>query len=163
MVLKPDRDPCAWMADPQAKIRKIEADLLDQDIKLFPATKTGERARLLWLRLKPQLLRGDAVETTVSALHLDLHREELKRARGVLVEMGLIKPRSDGRYILGSLGPCGRIDELIRDEFLNLKFLEGVVVALAAITKSKTRRKGSTRHASQTSAAHRNRVRRGFS
>jgi hypothetical protein len=133
VVPPPDRDPPAWMADSRSKIREIEANLTDQGIKLFPATKTGERAQLLWLRLKPQLLRGDAVETTVSALHLDLHREELKRARVVLVEMGLIKPRVDGRYVLGSLGPCGRIDELIRDEFLNLKLLESLVILLASI------------------------------
>jgi hypothetical protein len=54
----------------------------------------------------------------------------------VLVEMNLIKPRADGRYGLGSFGPCGRIDELIREQFFDLKLLEGVVVALRAIAKS---------------------------
>jgi hypothetical protein len=38
------------------EIREIEADLLDRGIKLFPATRTGERARLLWRRIKPRLL-----------------------------------------------------------------------------------------------------------
>jgi len=113
--------------------RRIETDLVEQGVKLFPATKTGERARELWRQIKPDLLHGRAIEITRSALRLDLHREELKRARALLEEMSLIKPRSEGRYVLGDVGPCGAIDELIRDEFLNLKVLESLVILLASM------------------------------
>jgi len=138
MVSMPDRDPFAWIAKSRAEIRDIGDDLLGQGVKLYPATETGRRARFIWQRIKSQLIRGGAVQVTVSALSLGLHREELRRAKMVLVEMGLIKPRGDGLYVLGSLGPCPRIDELIREDFFILKSVEEVVVALAAITKSKT-------------------------
>jgi hypothetical protein len=119
--------------------RKIKVDLLDQGIMLFPTTRTGERARSLWLQIKPRLLRGDAVEITTSALKLTCHREELKRARMILLDMGLIKPRDDGRYVLGRLGPFSKIDELLRDEFFFLKLAEAALIALRAIMpKSKT-------------------------
>ena len=81
VVLMPDRDEAAWTTEPRTTIRKIETDLLDQGVKLFPVNKTGARARELWRRIKPDLLRGRAIEITCSALGLDLHREELKRAR----------------------------------------------------------------------------------
>jgi hypothetical protein len=121
-----------------ARHRKIEADLVDQEIKFYPPTTAGERARTLWRQIKERLLGGAAVEPTASALKLDWHREELRRARAILIEMGLVRPTADGRYVLGHLGPFSRIDELIRDEFFWLKQLEMVVVATAAITKSKT-------------------------
>ena len=47
--------------------------------------------------------------------------------------MELIVPRADGRYVLGRLGPFSRIDELIRDHYLDLKLMEGVMIALSAI------------------------------
>jgi hypothetical protein len=123
-------------------IGRAEADLLDQGVKLYPRTRTGERARSLWLQIKRRLLRGAAVEITASALGLAWHRQGLKRAREVLVEMGLIKPRADGCYVLGPLGPFSMIDKLIREQFFDLKLLEEVVVALSEITsKSKTRGK----------------------
>ena len=60
----------------------------------------------------------------------------------ILVDMGLIKPTADGRFVLGPLGPHSRIDELIRDQFFDFKLLEGVVVELSAIMqKSKTQGK----------------------
>jgi hypothetical protein len=127
-------------SDMQRRFRHIEADLTDQGIKFYPPTTAGERARTLWRHVKQQLLRGAAVEITASALRLDWHREELRRAKSILIEMELIKPRVDGRYVIGRLGPFSKIDELIRDQYLDLKLLEDVVLALAAITgKSKTR------------------------
>lgn len=85
-------------------------------------------------------MRGDAVEITNSALKLNWHREELRRARAVLISMDLLKPRADGRYVLGRLGPFGKIDELIRDEFFFLKLAEEAMIALSAIMgKSKIR------------------------
>jgi hypothetical protein len=118
-------------------IRKIETELHDQGVKLFPSTRTGDRARDLWHRIRPALLRGKAIEITCLSLRLDLHREELKRAKMVLEEMGLIQRRAGGRYVLGDVGPCGAIDELIRNEFLNLKVLESLVILLASIGKQK--------------------------
>lgn len=92
------------------------------------------------------------VEITASALKLDWHREELRRARTILIEMGLIRPRADGRYVLGSLGPFAKIDELIRDQYLDLKLLEDVVLATGAImAKSKTQERSSSSSASQMS------------
>ena len=64
------------------------------------------------------------------------HREELKRARQVLAEMGLIRRRTDGLYVLGRYE---WLDEEVRDRFLELKALEEVMVALSGVkTKSKT-------------------------
>ena len=140
-----NHSPSCWsgvLAEAREMIRGVEADLHDQEIKLYPSTKTGERARSLWRKIKPRLLRGGAVEITTSVLRLKLHREELRRARTILVDMGLIKPTADGRFVLGPLGPHSRIDELIRDQFFDLKLLEGVVVGLSAIMqKSKTQGK----------------------
>ena len=144
----------AQIARSLQKIREIEADLHDQGIKLYPPTTAGERARTLWRLIKQRLLRGAAVEITASALKLYWHREELRRARAILIDMELIKPRADGRYVLGRLGPFSRIDELIRDQYLDLKLLEEVVVALDAITgKSKTHERPRPSSASQRSAA----------
>src|SRR6202795_1223804 len=98
-----------WTADRRAEVRELEADLLNQGIKLFPTTKTGERARILWMRLRKHLLRGGSVEISPSALGLNWHRQEMKRVREVLVGMELIRPRSDGRYVLGRYD---RLDEL---------------------------------------------------
>ena len=125
-----------FLSDTKNQLQKIAADLLDQEIKLYPATRAGGHARSLWRQIKERLLRGAAVEITASALKLDWHREELRRAKAVLITMELIKPRGDGLYVLGSLGPFSRIDELIREEFFWLTQLEMVVVAIAAITKS---------------------------
>ena len=138
------------LSDMQKRFRTIEADLTDQGIKFYPPTTAGERARTLWRHVKQRLLRGAAVEITVSSLKLDLHREELRRARTILTDMELIKPRADGRYVLGRLGPFSKIDELIRDEYLDLKLAEEVVVALSAIMrKSKTHERPRPSSASQ--------------
>ena len=112
--------PLMTVARDLEKIREIEADLRDQDIKFYPPTTAGGRARTLWRLIKQRLLRGAAVEITTSALKLKWHREELRRARLILISMELIKPRADGRYVLGRLGPFGKIDELIRDQYLDL-------------------------------------------
>jgi len=138
------------LSDMQKRFRKIETDLIEQGIKLYPPTTSGERARTLWRRIKEQLLRGAAVEVTASSLKLKWHREELRRARMVLIDMELIKSRADGRYVLGQLGPFSRIDELIRDQYFDLKLLEDVVIDIVAITrKSKTQERGSPSSASQ--------------
>ena len=136
------------------KNREIEADLRDQGIKFYPTTTAGERARTLWRRIKQRLLRGTAAEITISALKLDWHREELRRAKMILIDMELIKPRADGRYMLGQLGPFGRIDDLIRDQYLDLKLLEDIVLALSAIGgKSKTHERPRSSRPSQNSGA----------
>ena len=68
--------------------------------------------------------------------------------------MELIKPRADGRYVLGQLGPFSRIDDLIRDQYLDLKLLEDVVLALSAIGgKSKTHERPRPSSTSQDSDA----------
>jgi hypothetical protein len=140
------------LSDIRGRHRKIYADLLDQKIKLYHATTVGERARALWRLINQRLLHGEGVEITVSALKLDWHREELRRAKAVLADMQLIEERADGRYLLGPLGPFSKIDELIRDQHLDLKLLERAVVAIAAITaKSKTRRRRRPPASSQNS------------
>jgi hypothetical protein len=146
------RNSFASIAEERKKIRRIETDLVDQGIKFFPATEPGGRARSLWNQIRPSLLRGGAVEITAFALGLKWHRQELKRARDILVEMALIRSREDGRFVLGRIGPFSAIDELIREEFFLLKILEGVAVAIAAITKSKTQKKRRRLVASQNSA-----------
>ena len=40
----------------RAKIRNVEADLHDQGVSLFPASRDGHRAWLLWHHIKPHLL-----------------------------------------------------------------------------------------------------------
>jgi hypothetical protein len=143
-----------FVSDTKKQLRKIETDLLDQEIKLYPATMAGEHARILWRHIKLRLLRGAAVEITVSALRLHWHREQLRRAKAILIDMELIKASPDGRYVLGQLGPFSKIDELIRDQYFDLKLLEDVVVALSAITgKSKTHERPRPSSASQKSGA----------
>jgi hypothetical protein len=137
-----------FLTDTKKQLRKLEADLLDQGIKFYPGTKAGDRARTLWLLIKLRLLRGVPIRITISALGLDWHREELKRARSILVEMELIKRRDDGGYVLGPLGPYSRIDEVIREEFFVLKLLEDAVIAVCSITKSKTREEARPSQAS---------------
>lgn len=132
------------VAEVQAKTCEIEADLLDQGIEVYPATPTGDRARELWIKIRPELIRGGGVKVTISALGLGWHREQLKRARATLIDMGLIKPRTDGRYVLGPQRRHSRVDDLIREEFFALKLLVGVLIALEALAgKSKTQGKRS--------------------
>lgn len=151
-IKNPDYDKFCF--ETKEQLRKIEADLLDQNVKLYPATEAGERARTLWRRIKQQLLRGTAVDITASALKLNWHREELRRARAVLIDMELIKLRGDGRYVVGRLGPFSNIDELIRDEYLFLRLAHEAVVALSApLPKSKTHKRPRQSSASQTSGA----------
>jgi hypothetical protein len=88
---------------------------------------------------KGQRNSPQAIEMTPSGLALDWHRQELKRARDILVEMGLIRQRADGRFVLGRHDP---IDELVRDQFLELQLIKGVAVALTGLMpKSKTRKR----------------------
>ena len=120
-------------------VQQLEADLLGQGLSLFPATKAGIQAQRLWKKVKLDIGRGLAIEVTVSALGLDWHRQELKRARDILVEMGLIWQRADGRYVLGQYD---QLDELVRDKFLDLKLLEEVAVSLGRLMhKSKTQKR----------------------
>jgi hypothetical protein len=116
-----------WMNDLRDKIRELEADLQDQGLKLFPNTRAGHDAQVLWRRIKQHLFRGGAVQITASALRLSWHREELRRARNVLIGMELIKRRSDDLYVLGRYD---QLDALVRDRFLELRAVEAVMVAL---------------------------------
>jgi hypothetical protein len=121
------------------RIREVEANLRDQGLKLFPKTRAGQHAQALWHRITPHLLLGGAVQITASVLKLEWHREELRRARNVLVTMGLIKRRTDGSFVLGKYD---WLDEEVRDRFSELKVVEEVLVALASLMpKSKTRKR----------------------
>jgi hypothetical protein len=73
------------------QIRGIEADLRGQGVTMFPPTTSGIRAEQLWQKARATLLRGQAIEMTLCGLGLGWHRQELKRARDILVEMGLIR------------------------------------------------------------------------
>jgi hypothetical protein len=118
------------------KIRELETDLRGQGIALFPNTRSGQHAELLWRKIKQHLLRGGAVHITTSILKLEWHREELRRARNVLVEMELIKSRIDGLYVLGRYD---WLDQEVRDRFFELKLAEALLVGLSAfVPKSKT-------------------------
>jgi hypothetical protein len=108
-------------------LKRLEVDLADQGVALFASTAVGHRAYVLWRRLRQHLLHGGSVQITPSALGLTWHRQELKRARDVLVEMGL------GRY--------DPLDELARERFLEVKLVEGVLAALGGLMgKSNTRK-----------------------
>jgi hypothetical protein len=124
------------MRDLSDKIRELEADLHDQRLKLFPNTRAGHHAQVLWRKIKQHLFRGGAVQITTSTFGLSWHREELRRARNVLIQMELIKRRSDGFYVLGRYD---WLEEEVREQFSDLKIVEEVLVALSSIgTKSKT-------------------------
>src|ERR1043165_7282331 len=101
-MIEPDEDTIClgWIAETRDKIRTVEADLRDQGLKLFPNTRAGHHAQLLWRMIKQHLFRGGAVQISGSVLTLDCHREELRRARQVLVEIELIRRRPDGLYVL---------------------------------------------------------------
>jgi predicted nuclease with RNAse H fold len=134
-----DWDKPLSTAKAREKVRQLEADLLDQGIKLFPKTKAGVRAHALWRKIRLHLIRGGSVEITPSALSVSWHTQELKRARDVLVELELIRPRSDGHFVLERYD---RLDELVRERFMDLKLLESVLVALSGVVqKSKTQKK----------------------
>jgi hypothetical protein len=131
--------PSGGTADLREHVRQLEADLADQGVALYPNTAVGQRAHSLWCKIRPHLLRGGAVYVTCSTLNLGWHREELRRARNVLVQMGLIRPRVDGLYVLGRYD---RLDELARDQFLELQTLDSVMVGLSGLmAKSKTQKR----------------------
>jgi hypothetical protein len=126
----------ALMTDLHEKIRKLETDLREQGIALFPNTRSGQHAELLWRKIKRHLFRGGAVQIRRGVLKLDLHREELRRARSVLIQMELIKSRIDGLYVLGRYD---WLDQEVRDRFFELKLAEALLVYLSAfVPKSKT-------------------------
>jgi hypothetical protein len=120
------------------QVRQLEADLTGQGVALFASTAVGRRAHALWRKIRPHLLRGGSVDISPSALGLSWHRMELKRARDILLQMGLVRPQSDGRYALGTYDP----DELAREAFLDLRLMEGVLGALGGLMgKSKTQKR----------------------
>jgi hypothetical protein len=131
----PDPSP-EWIGVMRDKIHELEADLGDQGLKLFPNTRSGQHAYHLWRRIRHHLFRGGAVQITASVLKFHWHREEIRRARNVLIEMELIRRRTDGLYVLGRYD---WLDEEVREQFSDLKIVEEVLVALSSIvTKSKT-------------------------
>jgi hypothetical protein len=83
------------------KIKQLETDLAEQGVALFPSTAVGQRAHSLWCKIRPHLLRGGSIDVKCSNLKLAWHREELRRARSLLVGLQLIRPRADGLYVLG--------------------------------------------------------------
>jgi len=48
------------MTDLRYKIRELEADLHQQGVKLFPNTRAGHDAQVLWRKIKQHLFRGGA-------------------------------------------------------------------------------------------------------
>jgi hypothetical protein len=58
------------------------------------------------------------------------HREELRRARNVLIEMELIKRRTDGLHVLGHYDS---LDEELRERFSELKMVEDVMITLSGL------------------------------
>jgi hypothetical protein len=125
-----------WVADTRDNIRNLEANLLDQGVKLFPSGRSGQHAELLWHKIKRHLFTGGALQIRAGVLKLDWHREELRRARKILVEMGLIQVMPGGLYKLKNYD---WLDEELRERFSELKMVEEVLVALSSIgTKSKT-------------------------
>jgi hypothetical protein len=102
------------LTDLREKIRAVQTRLLDEGVRLFPSARAGHHAQLLWRKIKQHLLRGGAVQITASVLKMDWHREELRRARNVLIEMELIRRRSDGLY---ALGRYDWLDEEVREQF----------------------------------------------
>jgi hypothetical protein len=90
--------------------------------------------------IKPRLRRGAAVELTSSALKLGWHREHLRRARTILVRMGLIKSTPDGRFVCICTGLLAEMDEEIREQIYCMRLLRDAAAVYAEfITMSKTR------------------------
>jgi hypothetical protein len=132
-----EKDVSLSTAAAHDQVRQLEVGLLDQGIALFPSTKAGELARALWKKIRT---RVGLIEISPSTVGLSWHRMELKRARDILVEMGLIRRTSDGLYVVGH---CDPLDELARERFLDLKLLESVLVALSGLTGKSNTRKSS--------------------
>jgi hypothetical protein len=114
-------------------MKKIEDDLRDQGVSLFPPSMDGARATYLWHRVKVPLVRGNAIEITKSALRLDWHREQLRRAKATLLRMGLIKPTRDGRFVCGTRGPLAETDDDIREQFFCMRLLQEAAKALGEL------------------------------
>jgi len=134
-----DQDDSFSTAATREAVKQVEADLLDEGIGLFPNTQGGVHAHLLWHRISEPLFRGAGVQIAISVLGLGWHRQELKRARDILVKMELIRPRPDG---LHELGRYDSLDEEVRERFVELRAIEKVMTSFGDIMrKSKTHRK----------------------
>jgi hypothetical protein len=131
-----------WVREVRNNIREVRGDLTNHGLKLFPATQAGLHAHLLWCHIRQRLFLGGTIGITLSALQLRWHRQELKRARDILVEMELIRPRPDGLYVLGRYA---RLDDEVRERFVELRAIEKVMVSFDGIMgKSKTHRRPRT-------------------
>jgi len=124
-----------WPADlakHSRNIRQAEADLLREGVKPFPITQPGLDAYKLWHLIKPRLLRGLSLELTPTNLRVDWHRQKLKRARDVLVDLELIRPTQNGSYVLGRYS---RLDDLTREGLLDVHIVREVHLILGTLLK----------------------------
>jgi hypothetical protein len=82
--------PCwsADLAEPWEKTRQFEAELLQDGVKPYPISQSGLDAYNLWKLIKSRLFRGLSLELSPTELKLSWHRQRLKRARCVLMDMG---------------------------------------------------------------------------
>ena len=119
-----------------ATIQRVEADLLEEGVKPFPISQAGLSAYHLWNFIKQRLFRGVSLELTPTELKLAWHRQQLKRARGVLLDMGLIRQTEDDRYVLDRYS---FMDDLTREELLNVHLMREANLILGRLMpKSKT-------------------------
>jgi hypothetical protein len=140
--------PCcsAELTSRWATMQRVEYDLLEEGVKPFPISQAGLSAYHLWNLIIQRLLRGVLLELTLTELKLPWHRQKLKRARDELLDMGLIRQTDDGRYVLGRYS---RMDDLTREELLNVHLMREVNLILGSLMpKSKTQkaRRSSPRH-----------------
>lgn len=111
-------------------MQRVEADLLREGVKPFPVNQAGLDAYNLWHLIKKRLFCGTSLELTPAELRLAWHRQRLRRARGVLLEMELIRRTESGHYVLGRY--C-RMDDLTREELLNLHLMREVNLILGSL------------------------------
>jgi len=129
----------ADLAEHSKSIQQAEADLLREGVKPFPITQPGLDAYKLWHLIKQRLLRGLSLELTPTKLRLDWHRQKLKRARDVLVDLELIRQTQNGRYVLGRYN---RLDDIMREDLLSVHAAREVWLMMGRLIQSqKPRRK----------------------
>ena len=121
--MSPNLSPGEIQADSKPQNAEEMATHLTNDlrVRLYPRGKVGDHALALWKIISEPLLRGECIEITVKALGLDMHRQELKRARDAMLATQLIQPAGESsQYELGEYDPY---EQLFREE---MHFLYGV-------------------------------------
>ena len=120
-VVKVGGDGTMTELQPQNAAEMAAHLVKDLEVRLFPRGKVGSHALAIWKRISVPLIRGECIKITIKALNLDMHRQELKRARDAMLAIKLIQPAGGSSQY--ELGEYDELEQMIREE---MHFLYGV-------------------------------------